>query len=57
MRLQCDVTHAAAAAAAAAAAGHQALNAAKMKDVLAEADGMRGNRLVIPQPIMELTTR
>jgi hypothetical protein len=28
-----------------------------MKDVLAEADGMRGNRLVIPQPIMELTTR
>ncbi|WIA28267.1 hypothetical protein OEZ86_010821 [Tetradesmus obliquus] len=36
---------------------NEALNAAKMKEVLAEAEGMRGDRLVIPQPIMELTTR
>lgn len=28
-----------------------------MKAVLAEAEGLQGDRLVIPQPIMELTTR
>lgn len=35
----------------------QALNAVRMSELLAEAEGLRGDRLVIPQPIMELTTR
>lgn len=35
----------------------QALNAMKMREVLAEAPGLASERLVIPQPLLELTTR
>jgi hypothetical protein len=35
----------------------QALNAMKMREVLAEAPGLASDRLVIPQPLLELTTR
>lgn len=35
----------------------QALNAMKMREVLAEAPGLASERLVIPQPVLELTTR
>eukprot|EP00878_Enallax_costatus_P022842 GHUV01024272.1.p1 GENE.GHUV01024272.1~~GHUV01024272.1.p1 ORF type:complete len:684 (+),score=139.67 GHUV01024272.1:232-2283(+) len=36
---------------------NEALNASRMIDLLAEAEGLRGDRLLIPQPIMEYTTR
>lgn len=35
----------------------QALNAMKMREVLFEAPGLAADRLVIPQPLLELTTR
>eukprot|EP00879_Flechtneria_rotunda_P007223 GHRR01007579.1.p1 GENE.GHRR01007579.1~~GHRR01007579.1.p1 ORF type:complete len:633 (+),score=243.40 GHRR01007579.1:333-2231(+) len=36
---------------------NEALNAVRMREVLSEAEGFRRDKLVIPQPIMELTTR
>jgi hypothetical protein len=35
----------------------QALNAMKMREVLAEAPSLASDRMVIPQPLLELTTR
>ena len=35
----------------------KALNAAKMAEVLAEAEGQHRDGIIVPQPILELTTR